>query len=78
MGQQNVEGAIFEQKGRARPRVCRAKTLRCPPSVTKSHVAWTEVEPGCEVEMALRSLQIGMELMSLQLRDETQVLRVEG
>lgn len=37
-----------------RTRVCRAKALRCPPRVTKSHVAWTEIEPGYEVEMALR------------------------
>lgn len=37
-----------------RARVCRAKAVRCLPRVTKSHVAWTEVEPGYEVEMALR------------------------
>jgi hypothetical protein len=32
----------------------RAKALRCPPRVTKSHVAWKEAEPGYEVEIALR------------------------
>lgn len=49
-----MEGAIFEQKGRAGQRVCRNKALRCPPRVTESHVAWTEAEPGYEVKIALR------------------------
>lgn len=44
----------MNRRGEAKQRVCRAKALRCPPRVTKSHVAWTEVEPGYEVEMALR------------------------